>query len=82
MMTFYSEKNLDAHEVDLKDQPIGLGLQGQSNPIVITPTSVITVNVSLHLISLSNLIILLIRDRKLTPKLWVSSHLQWMQRMI
>ena len=37
---------MDAHEVDLKDQPIGLGLQGQSNPIVITPTSVITVNVS------------------------------------
>jgi len=39
-----TEKNLDAHEVDLKDQPIGLGLQGQSIPIVITPTSVITVN--------------------------------------
>ena len=39
---------MDAHEVDLKDQPIGIGLQGQSNPIVITPTSVITVNVSFH----------------------------------
>ena len=44
--SFHREKNLDAHEVDLKDQPIGLGLQGQSNPIVITPNSVITVNVS------------------------------------
>ena len=79
-LNFYSEKNLDAHEVDLKDQPIGLGLQGQSNPIVITPTSVITVNVSfLKNISNANG---RFREQKLMPKLWVLNRLQWMQRMI
>ena len=50
---FNSEKNLDSHDVDLKDQPIGLALEGNSNPVVITPDSAITVNVSCFCISYS-----------------------------
>ena len=42
---------MDNHAVDLKDQPIGLALQGKANPIVITNSSVITVNVRLFLSS-------------------------------
>ena len=39
---------MDSHAVDLKDQPKGLALQGKANPIVITNSSVISVNVSIY----------------------------------
>jgi len=36
---------LDAHSVPLDDQPVGVALAGNSNPVVITPTKAIAVNV-------------------------------------
>lgn len=45
-ITSLNEKNLDSHAVDLKDQPLGIALEGNSNPVVITPNSALVVNVS------------------------------------
>ena len=42
----FSEGKLDDHDISLNDQPVGLALVGNSNPVVVTPTKLLAVHVS------------------------------------